>query len=469
MRNEVRTLPYSTRSFSIWWGLALAGGSIASAAFLYRHPVTAALLCLLAISIFAQILGSLRAFILSCFLSGMLLLWVFPATSSLRAPLATGAFFFVASVLCALEGRLPAAQRRESRALTLVRFTRDLNAADTEAEVKMVLEDYLEQHFGAHETCWSAGLEEGDSAGGSSSHQTLTDGRMVNFPEGQGWVKFAAPPDERQFLELFLTYSSQTLQHHAFQKRLRDAEILAATEKLQRALLNSISHDLRSPLVSITGALSGLLSSELGELEESHRDLLENALAEAERLNRLVENLLQMTRLEAGTLRLTKKPYDIVEVATVVLDTIALRDPSRRIELLAANDLPMVPMDPHLVGQILMNLLDNALKYSPKDETVTVEIQHERQALELAVSDRGVGVPADEVGRVFEKFFRGKGHRARGTGLGLSICEGLVSAHGGKIWLESGPNGETVFKFSLPLDRQDTSQHTQQDRKSKNV
>lgn len=237
------------------------------------------------------------------------------------------------------------------------------------------------------------------------------------------------------------------------QGRLRDREkeLAKARERLYQALFDSISHDLRIPLVSITGALSGLLEDDFADKPEARRDLMENALSEAERLRGLVDNLLGMTKLKAGELRLVKKPYDLWEVVMAVLDSLGPQLSGRALALEVPDELPMVPQDPILIGQVLRNLLDNALKYSPPQSELRLEVLLHSDRVEVAVMDRGRGISQEEESRVFEKFYRGEGQHIHGSGLGLSICQGLITAHGGCIRVQTRPEGGTVVAFSLPL------------------
>lgn len=237
------------------------------------------------------------------------------------------------------------------------------------------------------------------------------------------------------------------------QGRLRriEAELAEAREKLYQAMFDSISHDLRIPLVSITGVLSGLLDDNFANEPETRRDLMENALSEAERLRVLVENLLQMTKLKAGELRLVKKPYDLSEVVSAVLDGLSPQLSGRKVVLEIPDELPMVPQDPILVGQVLRNLMDNAIKYSPTDSEIRIEILLGTDRVEVAVVDCGRGIPEEDKDRVFEKFYRGEEQRIHGSGLGLSICQGLIVAHGGRISVQARSEGGTAVSFSLPL------------------
>jgi len=259
-------------------------------------------------------------------------------------------------------------------------------------------------------------------------------------------------PEERRTLEVIASQGSLAIERTQLSEAARQAEVLQATERLQTALLSSISHDLRTPLVSVTGALSGL-REDAGQLDETNRaNLIENAHAEAVRLNRLVGNLLDMTRLEAGALRLSREPCDVQDVIGAALSQMeeTLRD--RRVVLDVPEDLPLVPMDFVTIVQVLVNLLDNADKYSSADTPIDVRARAAGAFLEIEVSDRGLGIPKEDLTRVFDKFYRvQRPESIGGTGLGLSICKGIVEAHGGFIAAENRPGGGTTITVALPL------------------
>lgn len=235
-------------------------------------------------------------------------------------------------------------------------------------------------------------------------------------------------------------------------EQAREAELLRATEKLQTALLNSISHDLRTPLASITGAVSSLRDGEVQLDEATRSELIDDIAAEADRLNRLVGNLLDMTRIEAGALRRTREAGDMAEVIGAALEQRAAALKGRRLNLQVPRDLPPVLISEPLVVQVMVNLLDNALKYSPGGAPVEVTAHAEDKVMTVEVADRGAGFPEGDERRIFDKFYRVQAPgRVSGTGLGLAIVKGIVEAHGGAIVAEHRPGGGSVFRFTLPL------------------
>jgi signal transduction histidine kinase len=227
-------------------------------------------------------------------------------------------------------------------------------------------------------------------------------------------------------------------------------QCLQETDKLQKALLSSISHDLRSPLASITGALDSVLGDWKLLDVSTQRELLETAQSEARRLNHLVQNLLDMTRLEGAALHLNIEQCDIQDVIGAAIRQLGEVARQRQITVDVAPGLPLVPLDFVLIVQVVTNLLDNALKYSESLAPVQVGAQIGEDQLQVRISDRGKGIREEDIERVFDKFYRETSAGPPGAGLGLSICKGLVETHGGRIWMERRPEGGTVAAFTLP-------------------
>jgi two-component system sensor histidine kinase KdpD len=258
-------------------------------------------------------------------------------------------------------------------------------------------------------------------------------------------------PKQRRLMEAFANQASLAIERAQLAEAARQAQVLQAAERLQTALLNSVSHDLRTPLVSITGALSSLEEDGALHDEASRRLLLSNARTEAARLNRLVGNLLQMTRLEAGALKLSPEPHEVHDLVGAALDQLEKPLHGRPLVVDVPDDLPLAPMDLVLMVQVLVNVLDNAIKYSPTDSPIELRARVTGAYVEIQVADRGVGIPPEDLTRVFDKFYRvERPGSVTGTGLGLSICKGIVEAHGGFIAAENRPGGGTLITVALP-------------------
>ena len=260
-------------------------------------------------------------------------------------------------------------------------------------------------------------------------------------------------PEQRQTLAAFSNQAALAIERASLAEQAQQAELLQATEKLQTALLNSISHDLRTPLVAITGALSAL-DEDNGTLDDSsRRALIENARAESERLNRLVGNLLNMTRIESGAIKLHIDSEDVQDLIGTALEQLGSRLANRKIQVDIPADFPLVPIDFALMTQVLVNVLDNAVKYSPADSTIEVSAELLDKTIRLKIADRGVGIPSEDLMRVFDKFFRvQRPESVSGTGLGLSISKGIVEAHQGFIYASTREDGGTIITIELPLN-----------------
>jgi K+-sensing histidine kinase KdpD len=234
------------------------------------------------------------------------------------------------------------------------------------------------------------------------------------------------------------------------------SQLEVETERLRNALLSSVSHDLRTPLGVITGSASTLLSDDGVLTDAARRDLLATVYEEAERLNRLVANLLDMTRLASGALRVVKEWHPVDELVGVALARVESRLAGRQVDVQLPAELPPVAVDAVLVEQVLINLLENAAKYTPKNSalSITAHASTSPRGAEMIVevADVGPGIPVEERTRIFEKFHR-LGHEREGisAGLGLAICRGIVEAHGGRIWVDARSGGGSAFRLSLPL------------------
>jgi len=222
--------------------------------------------------------------------------------------------------------------------------------------------------------------------------------------------------------------------------------------------LSSISHELRTPLVSITGALSTLAEApeplETGAAETTAwREMVDTAYEEAQRLNMLVGNLLDMTRLEAGAFRLNREPCDIQDLVGIALARFSQRLDTHPIHVSLPEELPLVSIDVALLTQVLLNLLDNAVKYSPEQAPIEILGWLEADEVILVVIDQGIGFPEADLPHVFDRFFRtSRTHGIGGLGLGLSISKGIVEAHGGRMWAENRPTRGALIGLALPVE-----------------
>lgn len=258
----------------------------------------------------------------------------------------------------------------------------------------------------------------------------------------------------RQHLEAFARQIAGALERTRLADQAHVAQLRIEAEQLRNSLLSSVSHDLRTPLAVITGAASTLLDAKLAP--PTRAELTRTVLAEAERLNRLVRNLLDMTRLEAGAVEVKKEWQPIEEAVGAALERVESVVGNRPIETDLDDDLPLVPFDSILLQQVLVNLLENAAKYTPEGTAILVAAKLHARAgetpeVEITVADRGPGFVAGDEEKLFAKFYRAEKGRG-GVGLGLTICKGIVTAHGGRIWAAPRAGGGAEFHFTLPIE-----------------
>ena len=230
----------------------------------------------------------------------------------------------------------------------------------------------------------------------------------------------------------------------------REAAVARRSDELKTALLRAVTHNLRTPLASIKASVSGLRQPDASFQEEDRAELLAEIEEEADRLDRLVTNLLDASRLEAGGLTLSRRPQDLTELIGTVVDRLRARLPGHSVQVDMPDDLPPVACDYAQIDQVVTNLLENALLHTPTATPVVTRAMREDGVVRVEVVDGGPGIPVADRERLFRPFERGR-TRAPGSGLGLTIARGFVEAHGGKLWLEDGPESGSRFVFTLPL------------------
>jgi two-component system, OmpR family, sensor histidine kinase KdpD len=261
-------------------------------------------------------------------------------------------------------------------------------------------------------------------------------------------------PEERRLLDALCDQAAVAIERISLAKGLDEARVLAETERLRAALLTSISHDLRTPLATILGTVSSLRSFPERYSAAEREDLLATLQEEAERLNRFVANLLDMTRLESGAIELKLELIDVAEIVGSALQRAGNVLAGHKVEVDIAPSLPMLRLDAVLFDQVLFNLLDNAAKYSPAGSTINVRATRDGELVEIEVVDEGPGIPAADLERIFDKFYRvhAQDRRRAGTGLGLAICRGFVEALGGWIGARNrrGRSG-AVLTIRIPV------------------
>jgi two-component system, OmpR family, sensor histidine kinase KdpD len=259
--------------------------------------------------------------------------------------------------------------------------------------------------------------------------------------------------EQIQLLELFANQTAVAIERTSSQHAAEEARVQMQTEEMRSSLLSTVSHDLRTPLASITGAASTLRSQGERLSAETRGELLDSIADEAERLGRLVANLLDITRLESGV-ELRRDGYPLEEIVGSVLQRMERQLRNRPVETRLPENLPLVYVDDVLMGQLLVNLLENANKYTPESSPIELKAETDGDAVILEIRDRGPGFAEGDERRIFEKFYRRSVMGVRGVGLGLPICRAIVESHRGTIEAFNRIGGGAVFRIRLPVASQ---------------
>lgn len=384
------------------------------------------------------------------------------------------------------------AERRASEAATLNELSRDLAAAGSLDTIAHAIIDNVAEMFGRevavllpkapgdHEfavTVHSPGFDLSESEravirwaysngqpagrgtetfpGASARYSPL---RTARSTVGILGVKPLDPathltPDQRRLLEAFGGLAALALERAQLAEEAERARLQVETERMRSSLLSSVSHDLRTPLAGITGAASSLLAGDQALDASTRRELTQSIYDEANRLNVLVRNLLDMTRLESGAIHVNKAWQPLEEVIGAALTRMDSALASRPVEVRLSDELALVPLDEVSIEQVLVNLLENAVRYTPSGSPIELSAWPDGTLVVVEVADRGPGLAPGDEARVFEKFYRAQ-VSPHGVGLGLAICRGIVEAHGGRIWAQNRPDGGTAFRFELPIEGQ---------------
>ena len=259
-------------------------------------------------------------------------------------------------------------------------------------------------------------------------------------------------PGRIQLLRTFANQIALALERALLAEDAERSRVAAETERTRNALLSSVSHDLRTPLAAILGAATTLRDQGESLPVASRRDLADTIASETATLNRLVANLLDATRLESGAVTPQREWHSLQEIVGVVLGRLEAVLGARPVRIDVPGDLPLVSIDGPMIGQLLTNLIENAVRHGAADSPIEVSARVQDGELELVVADRGPGLAPGEETRIFEKFQRGAGHESRpGAGLGLTISRGIAEVHGGTIRAESRAGGGARFVVKIPV------------------
>jgi two-component system sensor histidine kinase KdpD len=322
----------------------------------------------------------------------------------------------------------------------------------------------LATEFRAREWSAASAAFESGHATGLGTHTTPNVTALflpLTFAKKVVGVLAVQPPDglheftteQQHMLNTLAGQLTGALERDRLSHQVQTAQNDAESERMRAALLSCVSHDLRTPLAVIAGASSSMLDDEVELTSRSRQELCRTIFENADRLARIVDNLLNMTRIESGTFKVAKQQHVLEEVVGSTLSRMSEALGGRKIETRIAPDLPLIPMDDVLFQQVLFNLLDNAQKYVPQGSPIEIAASIEGVQLRLDVADRGPGLLPGEESRVFEKFYRAPDRRQEqfGSGLGLTVCQAIIAAHGGKMAARNRDGGGAVFCLWIPL------------------
>jgi two-component system sensor histidine kinase KdpD len=263
---------------------------------------------------------------------------------------------------------------------------------------------------------------------------------------------FLASGPHLRLLDAFANNAAIALHRLVVGEEARRTQQRIDQERLRNVLLSSMSHDFRTPLASITGAITTLIDNERQLDTATQRDLMLSIREDAESLERQVRNMLDLTKLESGSLQIRREWHPIDEVVGCAMTRVEKTLGARKINIDVPATLPLVAIDAGLVEQLLVNLLENAARHTPPGSPIDVAVTHLDPNVRIAVADRGPGIPPGEHERVFAKFYRAAAAKPHtGIGLGLAICRAIATLHGARIWAEDRQGGGAVLLFELPI------------------
>lgn len=259
---------------------------------------------------------------------------------------------------------------------------------------------------------------------------------------------------QRLFLDAIAAQVALAMERERLYEKQQRVKLEIERERLRGDLLRSVSHDLRTPLTGMLGAVGTLIDNYDALSDATRKQFLADIHGEVEWLSALVENVLSLTRLESQRVKLEKQPEAAEEIVAEALARVKRRIGARPVTVEVPDELLMVPMDATLIGQVLVNLLDNAIKHTPEGTAMHVAVRREGASAVFEVSDSGPGLPPEAAARLFDRFYTKQtgAEDRKGAGLGLSICKSIVEAHGGTIAAQNGPMGGALFRFTLPLE-----------------
>ncbi len=358
---------------------------------------------------------------------------------------------------------LAAATAREHETMLLYELTNALAGSTDENEILVIVGEKIIKHFPVETVMFNLEPAIGETRSRmfpvdaklpertADTRIKISGGTETNG-EIRVWLKTPLDRPQDRLLQAFASQTSLVLEKSSLADAERRAKLLQESDELKSTLLSSVSHELRTPLSTIKASISSLRSDEIEWESEARRELLTAVEEETDHLNRLVGNLLDMSRIEMGALRPNQKNNSIKEILSGVVRRMRQQLTSHRITVNISENTPQVFVDYSQMDQVFMNLISNGIKYSPPGSEILVNSSpFGDKEVKIEVINQGPSVKPEYLTRIFDKFFRvTDADQVTGTGLGLSICKGIIEAHHGRIWAENRPEGFT-FIFTIPV------------------
>ena len=397
----------------------------------------------------------------------------------------------ISSLMANVRSQAKVAGHRERRATVLYAMSKELTASQSEDEIVRTAVHHVYAEFGSRnvilfpdgngrviypttndmpESLHAADLSvaqwvmDHNEIAGQGTH-TLPGAEAIYFPlsnkETMLGVLVLLPvnlrrvflPEQQKLLETFLGQIAQAIIRVRLTEQARKTQVEMEAERLRNSLLSSISHDLRTPLATIVGSASTLVEDGNTLKTQDKLELSRAIYEEAQRMSSLVNNILDMARLDAGAVQLNKQWYPLDEIIGVVLTRLQKRLTGRQVSVKLPAGITMVFVDAVMLEQVLINLLENALRYTPEASPLEITAKAIDGEVAIAIADRGQGLPPGYESKIFEKFYRVHNEAAQsGVGLGLAICKAIIEAHGGSIQAQNRPTGGAVFSFTIPQE-----------------
>lgn len=386
--------------------------------------------------------------------------------ADLRYLISFGVFLLVAGLTAGqaakLKQQLYISKQREAHTAILYALSKQLSAVTTiDAVIEAVAEQVSSTHniaIGATIRCIGIdGSEEAAPDKNALPHYDVplqTDDRLygvLRFEQQQGNIEFS--PEQRRLMDALGGLAASAIARVKLAEEAKIAHLTAESERLRTAVLDSVSHELRTPLATVIGAATGLIESERLLSPADRMELLYTIREGALRMNRLIVNLLHMVQLESGMLRLKNNWCDVEDLIGIALSRVQDFRQQRSIRVELPDEMPMLVGDEMLLEQMVVNVVTNAIKYSPDHSEIVLSAKTDKQWLVIAVADHGISLTKEEYIRIFDKFYRADATRhISGTGLGLAICKGIAELHGGSITAAANAPTGTVVTMTLPLN-----------------